>query len=79
MLPKLKADISSRTNLLRIANFGPAFSNRARRECGRFAPRLGHGALACLASDPPTTGRMGELRDNFPEHNNAVFAVPWIS
>jgi hypothetical protein len=49
------------------------FSNRARPESRRLVSRLGHGALAFLASDPPTLGRLGELRDKFPEHYDAVF------
>jgi hypothetical protein len=50
-------------------------SYRARPEFRCLASRLGHDALAFLASDPLTTGRLGELRDNFPEHYDAVFRV----
>jgi hypothetical protein len=31
-----------------------------------FLSRLGHGAFAFSASDPPTSDRIGELRDKFP-------------
>jgi hypothetical protein len=66
--PKLQADISERVHLLRFAKLAPTFSNRARPESRCFISRLGHGALALLASDPHTSGRLGELRDKFPEH-----------
>jgi hypothetical protein len=36
---------------------------------------LGHGALAFSALDPPTSGRIGELRDKVLEHYGAVFRV----
>jgi hypothetical protein len=75
MFPKLQADTSERVNLLRFAKLAPTFSNRARPESRRFVSRLGHGALAFLASYPPTSGRLGELRDKFPEHYDAVFRV----
>jgi hypothetical protein len=73
--PKLQADINERVNLLRFAKLGPTFSIRARPESRHFVPRLGHGALAFLASDPPTSGRLGELRDKFPEHYDAVSRI----
>jgi hypothetical protein len=74
--PKLQADISERVNLLRFAKLAPKFFNRARPESRRFVSRLGHGALAFLASDPPTSGRLDELRDKFPnKHNDAVFRI----
>jgi hypothetical protein len=73
--PKLHADINKRVNLLRFAKLAPTFCNRARPESRRFASRLGHSALSFLASDPPTTGRLGELRDKFHEHYDAVFRV----
>jgi hypothetical protein len=63
IFPKLQADISERVGLLRFAKLAPAFSNRARPESRRFASRLGHGPLALLASYPPTSVRLGELRD----------------
>jgi hypothetical protein len=63
--PKLQADISELVNLRRFPKLAPKFSNRARRESRRFVSCLDHGALAFLASDPPTSGCMGELRDNF--------------
>ena len=72
IFPKLQADISERVNLLRFAKLAPTFSNRARPESRRFVSCLGHGVLAFLASDPPTSGRLGELRDKFPEHYDAV-------
>jgi hypothetical protein len=75
IFPKLLADISERVNLLRFAKLAPTFSNRARSESSRFVFRLGHGALAFLASDPPTSGLMGELLCKFPEHYDAVFRV----
>jgi hypothetical protein len=68
IFPKLQADISDRVNLLRFAKLAPTFSNRAGPESRRFAFRLGHGALAFLALDPPTSGRMGQLRDKLLEH-----------
>jgi hypothetical protein len=68
-----QADISERVNWRRFAKLAPAFSNRVRPESRRFAPRLGHGALAFFALDPPTSGRMGELRDKL--HYDAVFRV----
>jgi hypothetical protein len=73
IFPKLQADISERVILLRFAKLAPTFSNRARPESRRFVSRLGHGALAFLASDPPTLGRLGELRDKFQEHYDAGF------
>jgi hypothetical protein len=60
------ADINKHVNLLRFAKLAPTFSNRARPESRRLVFRLGHGALAILASDPPTLCRLGELRDKFP-------------
>jgi hypothetical protein len=75
IFPELQADISERVNLLRFAKLAPTFSNRARPESRRFVSRLCHGALAFLASDPPTSGRLGELRDKFLEHYDAVFCV----
>jgi hypothetical protein len=60
--------------LLRFAKLAPTSSNRARPESRRFVSRLGHGALTFLASDLPTSGRLGELRDKFLEHYDAVFA-----
>jgi hypothetical protein len=68
IFPKLQADINERVNLLRFAKLAPTFSNRARPESRRFVSRLGHCTLArfFLASDPPTSGRRGELRDKFP-------------
>jgi hypothetical protein len=75
IFPKLQADISERVNLLRFAKLAPTFSNRARPESRRFVYRLGHRALAFLASDPPTSGRLGEFRDKFPKHYDAVFRV----
>jgi hypothetical protein len=43
-------------------SLGVLYLNRARRPC-------------VLASDPPTPGRLGELRDKFPEHYDVVFLV----
>jgi hypothetical protein len=34
-----------------------------------------HGALAFLASDMPTSGRLGKLRDKFPAHYDIIFRV----
>jgi hypothetical protein len=73
IFPKLQAHMSKRVNLIRIANSPPTLSNRARPESRRFAFRLSHGALAFLASGPPTTDRLGNLRDKFPERYDAVF------
>jgi hypothetical protein len=64
--PKLQADKSERVNLLRFGKLAPTLSNRTRPESRRFVPRLGHGALRFLASDPPNSGRLGELRDKLP-------------
>jgi hypothetical protein len=75
IFPKLRADISERVNLLRFAKLSPTFSNRARPESRRFAFRLGHGALAFSASDPPTSGRLGHLSDKFLEDCDTVFRV----
>jgi hypothetical protein len=75
IFPKLQADISERVNLLRFAKLAPTFSGRARPESRRFVSRLSHDALAFLASDPPTSGRLGELHDKFLEHYDAVFRV----
>jgi hypothetical protein len=72
IFPKLQADINERVNLFRFVKLAPMFSNRARPESMCFVSRLGHGALAFLASDPPSSGRLGELRDKFPEHYDAV-------
>jgi hypothetical protein len=41
----------------------------------RFISCLGHGALAFLASVPPPSGRLGELRDKFLERYDAVSRV----
>jgi hypothetical protein len=59
----------------RFAKLAPTFFNYARPESRRFVSRPGHGTLAVLASDPPTLGRLGELRDKFPEHYDAVFRI----
>jgi hypothetical protein len=75
IFPKLQADPSERVNLLRFSKLAPTFSNRARPESRRFVSRLGQGALAFLASDSPTSGRLGELRDKFPKHYDAIFRV----
>jgi hypothetical protein len=75
IFPKLQTDISERINLLRFANLPPKFSNRARPESRRFASRFGHGALAFLTLNPPTTGGLSELRDKFLELSNVVFHV----
>jgi hypothetical protein len=75
IFPKLQADISERVNLLRFAKLAPTYSNRVRPVSRRFASRLGHGAVAFLASDPLASGRLGELRDKFPEYYDAVFRV----
>jgi hypothetical protein len=75
IFPKIQADISKRVNLLRFAKLAPTFSHRARLESRRFAYRLGHGALAFLASEPHISGRLGKLRDKFLEHYDAVFRV----
>jgi hypothetical protein len=75
IFPKLQADITERVNLLRFAKLAPTFSNNARSELRRFTSRLVHGALALLTSDPPTSSRLGELRDKFHEHYDAVFCV----
>jgi hypothetical protein len=75
----LQAGISERVNLLRFAKLAPTFSNRARPESRRFASRIGHGALAGLASDPLTSGRLGELPDKFPKHYDAVSASRYIT
>jgi hypothetical protein len=72
---KPQADINERVNLLRFAKLVPTFSNRARPESRRFAYRVCHDAFAFLASDPPTLGPLGELRDKFPENYSAVFRV----
>jgi hypothetical protein len=72
---KLQADISERVNLTRFANIVLKFTNLAQPESRRFASRLSRGALAFFASDPPTTGRLGELRGKFLEHYDAVFRV----
>jgi hypothetical protein len=73
--PKLQAGISERVNLPRFTKLTLTFSNRARPESMRFASRLGHDALAFFASDPPTSGRMGELCDKSHEHYDAIFSV----
>jgi hypothetical protein len=75
IFPKLQADISERVNLLRFAKTAPTFSYRALPESRRFVSRVGHGALAHLASDPSTSGRLGKLRDKFSKHYDAVFRV----
>jgi hypothetical protein len=75
IFPKLQADIRERVNLFRFAKLAPTFSNRARPESRRFVFRVGHGALAFLASNPPTSGRLGELRDKFPQHYDAASRV----
>jgi hypothetical protein len=79
IFPKLQADISERVNLLHFAKLAPTFSNRARPESRRFVSRLGHGALAFFASDPPTSGHLGELRDKLPEHFDAVSASRYVA
>jgi hypothetical protein len=62
IFPKLQADISERINLLRFAKLPPAFSNRTQSESRCFVSRLGHGALAFLASDQPTYfGSLGRV------------------
>jgi hypothetical protein len=67
IFPKLQAGTSERVNLLRFAKLAPTFSNCVRPKSRRFATRLGHGALVFLASNRPTSGRLGELCDNkFP-------------
>jgi hypothetical protein len=75
IFPKLQADICERVNLLRFAKLAATSSYRARPESRRFASRLGHGAVAFLASDPLASGRLGELRDKFHEYYDAVFRV----
>jgi hypothetical protein len=75
IFPKLQADISERVKLLRFAKLAPTFSYRARPESRRFVSRPGHGALAFLASDPPTSGRLCELRDKFPQDYDVDFRV----
>jgi hypothetical protein len=72
---KLHVDINECVNLLHIANLVPTSSNRARPESTRFASRLSYGALAFLASDPSTTGHLGELCDIFPNYFDVVFRV----
>jgi hypothetical protein len=66
IFPKLQADTNERVNFIRFAKLTPTFSNRAQPESRRFVSCLGHGALVFLASDPPTSGRLGELSDKFP-------------
>jgi hypothetical protein len=73
IFPKLQADISVCVNLLCFANLAPTFSNHAQPQSNRFVSRLGHGALAFFTSGTPTTGRLSEFRDKFPEHYAAVF------
>jgi hypothetical protein len=75
IFPKLHADISERVNLLRFANLASTFSNRAPPESRLFASRLGHDVLVFFASDPPTTGRLSDLRDNFLAHHDAILRV----
>jgi hypothetical protein len=76
ILPKLQADKCEYVNLLRFAKIAPTFSDRARAESRRIAPRLDHDALAFLASNTPTTGRLSELvRDEFLKRYDAVFRV----
>jgi hypothetical protein len=75
IFPKLQADMSERVNLLRFAKLAPKSSNRARPESRRFVSRLGHGAVAFLASDSPTLGRLGELCDKFREHYYDAFSA----
>jgi hypothetical protein len=53
IFPNLQADNSERVYMRRFAKLAPTFSNLARPESRGFAPRLGHGALAFLALDPP--------------------------
>jgi hypothetical protein len=73
---KLQADKCDCVNLLRFAKLAPTFSNRAWPESRRFASCLDHGALAFVASNPPTTGRLSELvRDKIPEHYDAIVRV----
>jgi hypothetical protein len=70
IFPKLQA-----VNLLSFADLTPTLSYRTRPESKRFASRLGHGAVAFLVLDPPTSGRLGELCDKLPKHYDAVFHV----
>jgi hypothetical protein len=74
IFPRLQADINECVNLLRFAMLPRTLSNRARPESRHFVSRLGHGALAFLASDPPTLVRIGELRDKSLGHYDAVSA-----
>jgi hypothetical protein len=60
---KLRADISDHVNFLRFPNLVSTLSNPARPKSRRFASRLNHGDPALLASEPPTTSRLGVLRD----------------
>jgi hypothetical protein len=64
-----------RVNLLRFAKLAPTFSNRSRPESRRFHLVSAMASLRFLASDPPTSGRLGELRDKFPKHYDAIFRV----
>jgi hypothetical protein len=75
----LQAYISERVNLLRFAKLAPTFSNRAHQESKQFASRLGHRAFAFLASDTHASGRLGELRDKFHEHYDAVSASRYVA
>jgi hypothetical protein len=75
IFPKQQADLTERVNLLSFAKFASTVSYHARPESRSFASRLGHGALSFLASDPPTSGRLGELHGKFPEHYDVVFRV----
>jgi hypothetical protein len=69
----VQADICERVNLLLFVKLVPTFSNRPKYR--RATSRLRHGPLAALASDSPKIDRLGELRDNFPEHYDVVFLV----
>jgi hypothetical protein len=73
-LSKATSRHSERVNLLRFAKLAPTFSNRVVPESRGFVSRLGQGALAFLASDPPISGRLGELRDKLPKHYDAISA-----
>ena len=53
----------------------PHRSLHSRPESKRFIARLNRGALVFLASDPATTGRVGEFREKFPKHYNTAYLV----
>jgi hypothetical protein len=73
--PKLQADIGERVNLLRFAKLAPTYSTCAWPGSRRFVSRLGHSALAFLASGLHASGRLSELCNKFPKHYDAVFRV----